>query len=546
MSSATPLGVGQFVVACSNVAQNFDLAPKDDDRQDFWGANKTRYVTNLLTEPAGAMLFKLVVPDDTGLYPNLARHEIPYAGLVCYPTTADNPRSDYPINVAGTRSVPKMQRAGDAPIWSDAKVRYPVILYSHGLGGSPLSSGYLETIVMLASHGNVVIAPFHGDPRFADVKYDGLGDLVRLFLRGGMEELVEMQAVRPLSLRTGLDFVLTHPDYQGHLDPARIGGFGISLGGESLLLFSGAGLTTGIFPKPHYKQIMKDTRMIAAAGYVPYFGQSSVPAFGNDLEGLDGLSMPFLAIAGGDDQTAPIGVTQQGINRLSGSRYLVRLEGLTHQLRIQDLPDIFTWTLTFFDAYLNENLLARARIARMNEVSGGAADSLQVDYTAPGGRTSPAVTEYFNTGTGHYFITAGTGEMASIEAGSAGPGWQKTGYSFASSGLAGSPVCRFYGNPALNSRGLRIGPNSHFYTVSAGECEQVKKDNGWLYEGLAFNAFALDAQFCHESQVPVFRAYNNDFVHNNSNHRYTTSRQVYRDMQARGWLGEGVVFCANP
>ena len=211
----------------------------------------------------------------------------------------------------------------DKPLWADAAFHYPLILYSHGLDGSPLSAGYLETIMRFASYGYVVAAPFHGDPRFANVHYDGLSDLVRLFLLGGFDQLVEMQAVRPHSLRVLLDALLSHPDLRDHIDPGRIAGFGASLGGESLLLFAGAELTTSVYPRLRAAQVMKDARLIAMVGYVPYFGQRLLPAFGNDQGGLRGITMPFMAISGTADTSAPIELTEQGVNNMAGSRYLV-------------------------------------------------------------------------------------------------------------------------------------------------------------------------------------------------------------------------------
>jgi serine protease len=49
---------------------------------------------------------------------------------------------------------------------------------------------------------------------------------------------------------------------------------------------------------------------------------------------------------------------------------------------------------------------------------------------------------------------------------------------------------------------------------------------------------------CAESETPVFRAYNNRWPQNDSNHRYTADTGVYAQMTALGWAGEGVVFCA--
>ena len=546
LSIVPPVGSGAYAVACSNVAQDFSKALTDDAREAYWEGNPAQYVTGLLSEAQGALLFTVPVPNDAGMFPNMKGQQVSYAALVCYPTSAGNTRPDYPINAAGTRLVPKMQRGSERPLWADAAQRYPLMLYSHGLGGSPLADGYLETIAMFASHGYVVAMPFHGDPRFADVHYGGLKDLANVFLGRGFEELVEMQAVRPHSLRALLDTLLTHADFKDHIDASRIAGFGTSLGGESLLLFAGAELTTGVFPRLRSAQVMKDTRLAAAVGFVPYFGQRLLPAFGDDENGVGGMTMPFMAIAGTADTTAPIDMTEQGVSHMTGSRYVVAFEGLTHQLRPEDVPDIFTWSLTFFDAHVHGSLPARIKLARMEQVSGGASDSLHIDYTAPSGQTLPLVTEYYNTGLKHYFVTAGAGEMADIDAGRAGPGWQKSGYSFTSSGTQGEQICRFYGNPALNAAGVRMGPNSHFYSLAGSECELVKQDPGWLYEGLAFNAFSMEANACSLTQVPVYRVYNNDFARNNSNHRYTTSRQVYRSMLAQGWVGEGTALCVLP
>ena len=48
---------------------------------------------------------------------------------------------------------------------------------------------------------------------------------------------------------------------------------------------------------------------------------------------------------------------------------------------------------------------------------------------------------------------------------------------------------------------------------------------------------------CPALTLPVRRVYNNGFVRNDSNHRYTTSRSTYADMLRFGWTGEGVVMC---
>ena len=103
-----------------------------------------------------------------------------------------------------------MQRGIDAPIWADAGAHYPVLLYSHGLTGSPLSSEYTQTIALYASYGYVVVAPFHGDARFADLSIGDFSDLRRLFLNNGYRQAIEMQAMRAVGLQGALDRLVAY------------------------------------------------------------------------------------------------------------------------------------------------------------------------------------------------------------------------------------------------------------------------------------------------------------------------------------------------
>lgn len=167
--------------------------------------------------------------------------------------------------------------------------------------------------------------------------------------------------------------------------------------------------------------------------------------------------------------------------------------------------------------------------------------------------------EFYNTLLNHYFLTADPAEMAGIDRGSAGPGWVRTGLSFNAytldSGIGEkAAVCRFYGDMKLGADGKRIGPNSHFYTANAFECEGVKASPGWMYEALAFSVSLPIEGMCEPGRDattilapdklrPVYRAYNNRYMFNDSNHRYTPDIAVYQTMINQGWIGEGVVFC---
>jgi len=47
------------------------------------------------------------------------------------------------------------------------------------------------------------------------------------------------------------------------------------------------------------------------------------------------------------------------------------------------------------------------------------------------------------------------------------------------------------------------------------------------------------------AQSLVYRMFNNLSVSNNSNHRYVVSQARINEMKARGWMDEGVAFCAT-
>ena len=157
---------------------------------------------------------------------------------------------------------------------------------------------------------------------------------------------------------------------------------------------------------------------------------------------------------------------------------------------------------------------------------------------------SADVVEFFNTNLDHYFITANASEAASIDNGSAGPGWSRTGNSFKSGGS--TSVCRFYGS-------VSPGPNSHFYTLAGSECEGLKQlqattpatQKRWNFESLDFVSTAPSNGSCSSGTAPVYRAYNNGYTRGvDSNHRITSNQAGIQEVVARGWINEGVVMCA--
>jgi predicted dienelactone hydrolase len=275
--------------------------------------------------------------------------------------------------------VPHMQTGSEPPLFADEVLRYPMLVFSHGYSGSPLSNDYIAALSVFASYGYVVVAPFHGDPRFTDLKVEDLSDAVRIL--SNLKDFTALQALRPLALSAAIDLVTSDPQWRDHVDATRIGGFGASMGGESLLLMRNAGLTTSAGLS--WTQVTSDPRLKAAVGYVPYFGQPFLPAFGRDGHGLDNVTLPYLAIGGSADTTAPMLMTGQGLGRLAGTRELVELNGVKHGFDVPSTADIFTWALVFLDAEVRGSIAARRQLATMASVAGGGDDHVVLRYNGP-------------------------------------------------------------------------------------------------------------------------------------------------------------------
>jgi predicted dienelactone hydrolase len=370
---------GPYSVACSNVAQDFTRVAPGDDVTTYWegspsAGGQPRYITQLLADPADSLSVTVTAPSDASLYGSFAGTQVVFVVLACYPTASDNPRPDYPLPTGHV--VPHMQTGADPPLFADAAARYPVLAFSHGYSGSPISNDYIDALSVLASYGYIVVAPFHGDPRFSDLKIDDLSDAVTLLTH--LTDFLALQTLRPLSISAALDLMLANPQWSSHIDPTQIGGFGASMGGETMLLLGGAGLTTSLGLA--WTQITVDPRIKAAVGYVPYFGQPFLPAFGRDEHGLDNVTLPYLAISGTADTTAPIIVTEQGMARLAGARELVALAGVKHTFDVASTNDIFTWTLVFLDAQVRGTPAALQQLATMASVAGGGDDRVVIPY----------------------------------------------------------------------------------------------------------------------------------------------------------------------
>jgi predicted dienelactone hydrolase len=196
-----------------------------------------------------------------------------------------------------------------------------MVVYSHGLGGSPIGKGYVETIAALASPRFRRRRGLHADNRFSRVRIDDLSDFFYLVTQ--YDRVAEMMLMRPVALKAMTDVLLAHPQFGAAIDADHIAGFGASLGGQAIANLMGAKLTTSI--DVACSETVRDPRIKVGVGYVPYSGQTFLPSFCEGQSGASEVTRPYLAIAGTADTTAPLSRTRQAVSNFKGSRYLVEL-----------------------------------------------------------------------------------------------------------------------------------------------------------------------------------------------------------------------------
>lgn len=536
-----PPGPGKLPVACSYVGQDFTRVAPGQSAAAYWEGEpvdgRNPYITELLIQPAASMRYSLPLPNDPGIYVKYAGQTIDYVSLVCYPTTPDNPRADFIL--PGGYSVPKMQQPEELPLIALDQATWPVLVYSHGLGGSPLGKDDLRAIVRLAGYGYIVSAPFHADARFLNINIEDLGDA--LWLLANYPRAAEAFAIRARSVTAALDRLLGDPAYAQRIDASRIGGLGASLGGLTLMIASGAKLTMTLGLSS--RQIQQDRRFKAIAGLVPYSGQRLLPAFGEDQNGVDGLTIPYMAIGGSEDKTAPLSLTRQMVNRLSGPRYVISLTGIAHKFDPGFEEDLYGWAMPFFAAYLQQDLAARARLQRMVYVAGGNDEILELEATPPSpALPSQVALQEMRNASLDFFAPARLFEIAPLA-----PSWQPldTGFNLVAADPLALPAAGYL--PVCSFLGSRIEAlNTRYMTADPAICAFGKTLTDWFYEGSFGFATLPEPAGCPDATLPVFRAYNGRASRGEINHRLTTRRSEYLALWARGWVTEGVAFCAQP
>ncbi len=540
---------GAYPVGCSNVEQDLSRLKTGETPVDYWEGNPgatPRYVTDLLVAPDRALTYKINVPPKSQIdvFDRTGGTQVQYAAIACYPTTAANTRANYALPVG---RVPRMERGVDAPIIASnpnaVDGKWPLIVLSHGLAGSPLGNEYIQVIERLAAEGYVVFAPFHADARYSRTKIEDFTDALFVLSRYG--EIAEMQALRPVGLKQGLDYFLSKPEYANTIDQDQVVGFGASLGGMAMFLAQGARMSTSLGGAE--RVILRDTRYKAIVGYVPFAGYSFQSAFGEGNAGTQGIRVPVLAIGGTADVVAPLNRSTQAVNNFGGSKYFITIEGMPHGLRPQDAPELFGWTFGFYKAQLSRNQADRDAFAQITNFAGNADDRvLQKKQLGWGPRDELEVVEYQGIPSNRYFITGRPNEVELLDSYPAL--YRRTGERFVMLRLdapasLGAQVCRFWATD-----GLTI--STHFFSQSEQECALVRaqpwaRDEGYVMRSFPFlrkDIVGLSpvTEPCSPDTRRVFRFYNAKLI----NHRYLVEGSPELPRLSADWMTEGAAFCA--
>lgn len=145
----------------------------------------------------------------------------PFAVGVWYPTDAA---------AAATQSPPKpMGAIQNAPI---AGKGLPLVVISHGNGGGMAS--HIDLAIALANAGYVVAAPMHAGDNFQDSSASGSATLF---------------SGRSRQLRLTVEHMLTKWKQHDAIDPEKVGAFGFSAGGFTVLTAAGAQPDMKLIPK---------------------------------------------------------------------------------------------------------------------------------------------------------------------------------------------------------------------------------------------------------------------------------------------------------
>jgi dienelactone hydrolase len=244
---------------------------------------------------------------------------------------------------------------------------FPIIIFSHGLGGS--REGYAYVGQYWATHGYVSVHLQHVGSDDGVWKDVGLGERMTAMRRAAAQPQNAMNRVQDVSFALDqlIRFNATNSSWQGKLDLNRVGVAGHSFGAQTTLATAGASYSLGL-----NRGVVADPRVKAA---MPM--SAPVPAAKARLDAVfAGIKIPCLHMTGTEDDS-PIGETKAAERRLpfdhchNSDQFLITFTGGDHAIfggrerRLGGAKDaefqrlICLSSLAFWDAYLQDDAKAK-------------------------------------------------------------------------------------------------------------------------------------------------------------------------------------------
>lgn len=364
---AEPFGRGQHAVGSTNMA----IAPQyaeigDDAMHDYLlgraeGADRRRFLTDILEYPESAWLVDVPVPDNRALYGPAAGLTLPIAAFVTFPSADRSTKNRYtfPYHGGSYGIFEDMLEPGELPLFADPNERYPLILLSHGASAHGIYD--VAHAQSLASHGYIVVVITYGDDRTA------IADTPNRHL----------SFLRPFLTSAMLDSVLESETFGPHIDTDNIGITGHSFGGFTALAVAGG-------PYQGDPASVSDKRIKAGVIAAPWVGGNydgaDLLAFGPDNRGLSRVTIPIICFFGTNDRLTESSFILPAMRQLSGPTYVIELVDQPHIFEAGSWEDRNNWELLFFSAYLKNDAASLATLRHARSMRGGNEDVQLFDY----------------------------------------------------------------------------------------------------------------------------------------------------------------------
>jgi predicted dienelactone hydrolase len=275
---------------------------------------------------------------------------------IWYPVNADGKMYEEP-QVIGPPDGPLFLAGGaavDAPIAS-SPAKFPVVMLSHGTGGSAMQLAWLGTV--LARHGYIAVG----------INHPGNNALEPYTAEGFV-----LWWERATDISDALDGLMSDATFGPHVDEARIGAAGFSIGGYTVLELAGARTDQERFLKacetdptlhkcvvPEMKSMGDPEQMLAkvrassaesmARGGASYRDPrvkavfAIAPAVGQafDPDGFRDVTIPVAMVVGAADPIAPVATNAGRFLALMPNAHLAVLpDGVAHYTFLDTCTDV--------------------------------------------------------------------------------------------------------------------------------------------------------------------------------------------------------------